>query len=349
MLICAQTYTSEQEYSHGVPPVAHTEYINSHKHDILRIERVADLSALPFRALFQLYEFEFVPHTSKEVTHEGLYELDIWSSAGVDVYLLYCGKTPIGFAVVNLASMINGDRCIKDIAEFFIMPSHRRQGHGLWLAHAIFERYPGKWEVRQIPNHQAIRDFWRKAIRTYVGDKFVDLDMTSSAWVGPIQTFNTADKDFGEGFVQKKEYCNTGSICGGTQYSYILKASSGKGIGVFALHDLSAGSSISEHSRFKVRLYKSNEIPQELKGHCTHLVNGNVIAPERFDQMPIFWYLNHSDSPNVIIPEGISIVDDQWLVMQMYALRDIKAGEELFINYNELGEPEELKEDFYRV
>lgn len=347
ILACTQISAGEQVHNQALQPVAHTNYANTHKHGALRIEPVTDPDALPFKALFQLYEFEFAARTYKEVTPNGLYQQDAWSGHGVDIYLLYCDQTPIGFAIVNLGSMITGEPNTKDIAEFFIMPSHRRQGNGLWLAHAIFSRYPGQWEVRQIAHHVIIRNFWRKAIQLYVGEQFTDQDLACQAWVGPVQTFNTASQITNASLTPKETTeCHDNSK---SQFSYILKASPEKGIGVFTLHDIVAGSSISERPRFKIRLCKSSEIPAELKGHCTHLANDTAIAPHRFDRMPIFWYLNHSDQPNVAIPNGISVIDDKWLVMQMYALRDIKAGEELCINYNDLGEPNELKEAFYRA
>jgi len=321
--------------------VAHTEYVATHSHGDLRVVHVESPANIPFTSLFQLYEFEFVPHTHKEVGADGHYSRDLWSEAGADIYLLYCGESPIGFAVVNHASMIDGNKNVRDIAEFFIMPSHRRRGCGKWLAHALFDRHPGRWEIRQLPHHPAIRKFWCEAIRAYVGDSFTDTDMNSAAWVGPLQTFNTENR--------LTTANATKQTAGGNQYSYILKASPGKGIGVFALHDIPAGAAISDRAKFKVKICKRDEVPQELAGYCIHLKGDEEIVPERFDQMPIFWYLNHSETPNVIIPDGISIIDGQWLALGMRALKDIKAGEELCSNYNELGEPEEHKEDYYRT
>lgn len=193
VLICVQAAALQQNSDVAIPNVVHTEYVSAHQHATKSLKRIADSNVLPFKSLFQLYEFEFVPHTKKEVTPDGLYEQDIWSSQGFDIYILYCGETPIGLAVVNLASMVTGDVSVKDIAEFFVMPSHRRQGCGRWFAHAIFDLYPGQWEIREVPNHPAIRNFWCETIRAYVGDKFTDIDMDSEGWVGPLQTFNTKD------------------------------------------------------------------------------------------------------------------------------------------------------------
>jgi phosphoethanolamine N-methyltransferase len=134
-----------------------------------------------------------------------------------------------------------------------------------------------------------------------------------------------------------------------TQYSYMLKATPGRGVGVFAIHDIPAGTSICDLTKFKIRICHKSEVPQELIGHCIHQENDQEIAPDRFDHMPIYWYMNHSeDSANVKLSAGISVEDGQWLVMPMHAVKDIKAGEELLANYNELGEPDDSKEDFYR-
>lgn len=329
------------------PVVAHTEYIVTHCHGDLRIVPVKSSLSSPFASLFQLYEFEFVPYTHKEVGPDGYYRQDLWSDAGSDIYLLYCGETPIGFAVVNHASMLDGNKNVRDIAEFFIMPSHRKRGCGQWLAHAIFDLYPGQWEIREVPNHSAIRDFWCKVIRAYVGNNFTNQDMNSSTWVGPLQTFNTARRVVTANSKQTAPVQEAHSSQSGSQCSYILKASPEKGIGVFALHDIPAGTAISDRTKFEIRVCKRDEVPQELLGHCIFLKDDYVITPKRFDHMPIFWYLNHSDAPNITIADGFAVVDGE-LVMPMYACKDIKKGAELCTNYNELGEPEEYKEDYYR-
>ncbi len=53
--------------------------------------------------------------------------------------------------------------------------------------------------------------------------------------------------------------------------------------------------------------------------------------------MEIGWYVNHSNTPNA-----------HHLNYKYYALRDIKAGEEIVIDYNTLEEAEEAKEDYYK-
>ncbi|MFW0837647.1 MAG: SET domain-containing protein-lysine N-methyltransferase [Candidatus Komeilibacteria bacterium] len=54
--------------------------------------------------------------------------------------------------------------------------------------------------------------------------------------------------------------------------------------------------------------------------------------------MHLGWYLNHSKTPTAY-PDD----DYKW-----YTVRDIKAGEEITIDYNLLAEPAEDKADYYR-
>jgi predicted acetyltransferase len=50
------------------------------------------------------------------------------------------------------------------IAEFLVLPRYRRHGVGLAAARQVFARFPGEWEVHQIPGNAAAVEFWRKAI-----------------------------------------------------------------------------------------------------------------------------------------------------------------------------------------
>ena len=60
-------------------------------------------------------------------------------------------------------------------------------------------------------------------------------------------------------------------------------------------------------------------------------------CPKDFGCMEIGWYLNHSKTPNAYHRN-----------YEYYALRDIKTGEEITVDYNTLEEPEEAKENYYK-
>lgn len=123
--------------------------------------------------------------------------------------------------------------------------------------------------------------------------------------------------------------------------SFILKPSSIKdaGIGVFALHDIAKGTYMELFLKdFQEELRDSEDIPEELRGYCLDHEGGGILCPKFFNRMDIGNYLNHSENPNLRYEKGKGY----------YASRDIKAGEELFGNYRELGEPEDARDHYYK-
>lgn len=123
-----------------------------------------------------------------------------------------------------------------------------------------------------------------------------------------------------------------------TEFSCILKPSTISGIGVFAAHDIAKGAPVFTN-KHPTRRMKISDVPPEFIKYCVYVSDDECIAPERFDRMTIGFYLNHSDTPN------IKKISDT----EAIAARDIKAGEELVMDYNQLNEPEHLKEEYYKV
>jgi SET domain-containing protein len=122
--------------------------------------------------------------------------------------------------------------------------------------------------------------------------------------------------------------------------SFILKPSTvpGGGIGVFALHDIAEGTHMAVFlPDFEEEIRNSEDVPEELQGFCLTQEDGTILCPKYFNSMDIGNYLNHSKTANLRYEKGKGY----------FAKRDIHAGEELLANYNELGEPEEGREDYY--
>lgn len=161
----------------------------------LKLTKVHDIKKAPFVNLQQLYEFEFSPITKDKTNLYGLYDQDEikkhWSKSGYDVYIIYCGKIPIGFAVINLSSMINGDRKTRDVAEFFVMPAYRKSGVGRWAAIKLFNTYKENWEIRQLPGLEYAKIFWESVIREYTHDNFESLMVDEPSWKGYLQKFSS--------------------------------------------------------------------------------------------------------------------------------------------------------------
>lgn len=95
---------------------------------------------------------------------------------------------------------------------------------------------------------------------------------------------------------------------------------------------------------------KVKDVPTPLLQYCIYISDDECLCPERFDRMEIGWYINHSSTPNIAKKNKVSNNEAVRNVKEriVHAIQDIKAGDEILIDYNHLDEPEHLKEDYYR-
>jgi len=108
------------------------------------------------------------------------------------------------------------------------------------------------------------------------------------------------------------------------------------GVGVFAIIDIPRGTYIFKGDKSEVNWFTEKELelstlPQAVQklysDFCVILPDGNSKkygCPDSFNNMPISWYLNESKDPNLSCDKDYDF----------YAIRDIKAGEELTVDYS---------------
>lgn len=124
-----------------------------------------------------------------------------------------------------------------------------------------------------------------------------------------------------------------------TEFSFLLKPSAIAGVGVFAVHDISKGTYLRFNPKGgETRVVKLSEIPKEFLSHVDVISKEEGRAPLDFGHMWLAWYVNHSKTPNAVF---------NFEEKNFYAAADIKAGEEITVDYNALGEPEEMKAEYY--
>lgn len=107
--------------------------------------------------------------------------------------------------------------------------------------------------------------------------------------------------------------------------SFILKPSVIHGVGVFAVRDFTAGEHLPLFSEDYVVLGKWPDSPFD--AYCFEGSRG-IVAPPDFTCMSVGWYLNSSSNPNARRDASY-----EW-----FALRNIKSGEEITIDYDQLRE-----------
>jgi predicted acetyltransferase len=131
--------------------------------------------------LLELYRHDFSEFDGADVDTRGLYGygyLDLyWTEPDRRPFLFRVDGHWAGFALVRAGTP-------HDMAEFFVMRKYRRLGIGKEAARAVFARFPGDWQVRQMRRNRAATTFWRDAIPVAFEDSVND--------EGPVQRFSIA-------------------------------------------------------------------------------------------------------------------------------------------------------------
>jgi hypothetical protein len=136
------------------------------------------------------------------------------------------------------------------------------------------------------------------------------------------------------------------------QYSFLLKPSTiqNAGVGVFVAHDIDSGTELELIPKSKrgglFELPLLETVPKnDDKVRAAHVISqfehfaisyeDKWLVPSYFNCQPVLNYLNHSESPNIKreSPSEMPVWGDS---ISFYALRDLKKGEELFIDYRTL-------------
>jgi len=119
----------------------------------------------------------------------------------------------------------------------------------------------------------------------------------------------------------------------------MIKPSATHGIGVFAVRDIPVGCKeiFSEEMGEWATVPRSeiDALPQHAKdiveNYCLYDEANYFLPAQGFKTMDLSLFLNHADAPNII-----SVNDGEYFE----AVREIKKGEELFVDYGEIVEGE---------
>ena len=139
-----------------------------------------------YENLSQHYEAEFSPLTGNRPNENGLYHITELSKT-YEGYLYYLDNgMPAGFVVVDVSGQAF------DVAEFYVIPTERKNGIGRQMAMAAFDLYRGDWQVRQISGADGAYYFWVSVIEDYTNGRFTDAVEDDVKWgTVRIQRFST--------------------------------------------------------------------------------------------------------------------------------------------------------------
>lgn len=124
--------------------------------------------------LMQLYLHDFSEIDGGLISADGRYEypyLSTYFTTGDRyAYLIWSDESLAGFALIKTGSEIARDDQSMDVAEFFVLRSHRLKGVGRAAFGEIVRKFPGPWIVRVQEGYQAALDFWPRAISSVSTD-----------------------------------------------------------------------------------------------------------------------------------------------------------------------------------
>ncbi len=80
-----------------------------------------------------------------------------WSEPGRYAFIIQCRGRAVGFALIRGPASTGS--AVHQVAEFYIKPESRRLGIGRRAALAIWERFPGQWELQVHARNSAAMQF----------------------------------------------------------------------------------------------------------------------------------------------------------------------------------------------
>jgi len=146
------------------------------------------------RNLAQLYAYDFAEIMGWDIPDSGRFPDAIvdgcFGNTSRCPFFLRAGDHLAGFAIVDMRSRLTGDESVHDMAEFFVARTSRRRGVGAAAAVALFDRFPGRWEVRQADRNTAALAFWRAIIGRNTAGRFDEVRHDGPGWRGTVQSFD---------------------------------------------------------------------------------------------------------------------------------------------------------------
>ena len=145
------------------------------------------------RNMLELYAYDFSEFEDRDLNEFGKYEyryLDLyWIESERYPFIVRVNDKLAGFVLINQFAYTKEAKWT--IAEFFILKKYRNQGIGKKSAFYMFDRFPGRWEVRTLNENLVAKTFWRTTIQQYAQESMKELPEGINDWKNPIWTFTS--------------------------------------------------------------------------------------------------------------------------------------------------------------
>ena len=144
---------------------------------VIELIRAESGQELILANLLQLYAHDFSEFYDLDLGADGRFvykELPLYFQESTrHPFLIRKNGQWAGLVLVQRGSQISANPDVWDMTEFFVVRGFRRRGVGTDIAHRVWRRFPGKWEVRVMEANQSAQPFWERAIALFVGKPIV--------------------------------------------------------------------------------------------------------------------------------------------------------------------------------
>lgn len=124
--------------------------------------------------LLELYAHDFSEFHKLELGADGRFGYSClplyWTEPSRHPFLVWVEGKLAGLVLVKRGSEVSGDETVWDMAEFVVLRGYRRRGIGTQIAHEVWRRFPGLWEVRVMESNGLAREFWGHAISAFTDE-----------------------------------------------------------------------------------------------------------------------------------------------------------------------------------
>jgi predicted acetyltransferase len=138
--------------------------------------------------LLELYAYDFSEFRHLELGTDGRFGYKhlprYWREPNRHPFLVRMDGKLAGLVLVKRGSEISNNETIWDMAEFFVVRGYRRRGIGTDIAHEVWRRFPGVWEVRVMESNHPAHQFWEHAISVFAGEPIhsVRIEKRGECW-----------------------------------------------------------------------------------------------------------------------------------------------------------------------
>jgi predicted acetyltransferase len=123
--------------------------------------------------LLELYAHDFTEFLPIDLRSNGRFEYQdlgrYWRNPNHHPFLIKVAGKLAGLVLIRKDESVSRAEELWDLGEFFVVRRYRRHGVGTAMAHEVWRKFPGRWQVRVMEANLQGQHFWQQAITQFTG------------------------------------------------------------------------------------------------------------------------------------------------------------------------------------